>query len=190
MRLSKTAWFILGTGFFIIAIIALLIFNSQQAGEQEKLEESLSTSQTLLPQLVSEREDLESQLTPLESQLSEATLSLSRSKAKFPDAVESIEYDEELFMSAHDCNLEIVSLTASEPHDRLVEDIITYSITNFEIEVRGKVTDMLAFINIIATGRYFTTATVEMVNMKVPEPDKKEEPTATIRLTIYSFKGE
>ena len=190
MRLSKTAWFILGTGVFIIALIALLVFNSQQAGEQERLEENLSASQALLPQLTSEREALGNQLTPLESQLSEATLSLSRSKAKFPDEVESIEYDEELFMSAQDCNLEIVSLTASEPHDRLVEDIVAYSITNFEVEVRGKVADMLAFINIITTGGYFTSATVELVNMSIPEPDKEEEPTATIKLTIYSFEGE
>lgn len=190
MRLSKTAWFTLGIGFFIFALIMLLVFNSQQAGEQERLEENLSTSQALLPQLVSEREDLESQLTSLESQLSEATSSFSQSQAKFPDEVESIEYDEELFFSAHDCNLEIVSLTASEPHERLVEDIITYSVTDFEIEVRGKVSDMLAFINIIATDEYFDTVTVEMVDMKIPEPDEEEEPTATIRLTIYSYEGE
>jgi cell division protein FtsB len=190
MRLSKTAWYILGSGFFIFALIMLLVFNSQQAGEQERVEESLSTSQALLPQLVAEREDLENQLSSLESQLSEVTLSLSRSQAKFPDEVESIEYDEELFMSAQDCNLEIISITASEPYNRLVEDIITYSVTNFEIEVRGKVADMLAFIDIITTGGYFDSATVEMVDMKIPEPDKKEEPTATIRLTIYSYEGE
>jgi len=190
MRLSKTAWFILGIGVFIIALIMLLVFNSQQAGEQERLEEDLSTYEALLPQLTSEREALENQLASLASQLDEATSSLNYSKAKFPDEVESIEYDEELFMSAQDCNLEILSLTASEPRERLEEDIITYTITNFEIEVRGKVADMLTFVDIITTGGYFNSATVEMVNMEIPEPDEDQEPTATIELAIYSYEGE
>jgi hypothetical protein len=190
MRLSKTAWFILGIGVFIIALIMLLVFNSQQAGEQERLEEDLSTYEALLPQLTSEREALENQLASLASQLDEATSSLNYSKAKFPDEVESIEYDEELFMSAQDCNLEILSLTASEPRERLEEDIITYTVTNFEIEVRGKVADMLTFVDIITTGGYFNSATVEMVNMEIPEPDEDEEPTATIELAIYSYEGE
>ena len=189
MRLSKTAWLILGIGIFVIAFGSLFMGYSRQSGEQERLENSLSVAQAALPERIAEREDLESQLTQLESELTQATSSLNSSQAKFPEAVESIEYDEELFLSAHDCNLEIVSLTVEEPRDEEVEDV-TYAVTTFEVEVRGKVADMLDFINIIATGGYFTTATVDSVDMKIPEPDKKEEPTAIIKLTIYSYEGE
>ncbi len=216
MRLSKTAWLILGIGIFVIAFGSLFMVYSRQTGEQERLEDDLSAAQALWPQLISEREDLESQLAQLESQLTQATSSLSSSKARFPKSVQSIEYDEALFDIADECDLEIMELTASEPRDKKVEDI-TYTTTTFEVVVRSKelppstvdkfetyidetVADMLEFINIIATGEDFTTATIELVNMEKLEPPDAEDledadkaarrdmgPEATVQLIIYGF---
>ncbi len=207
MRLGKTAWFILGSGIFIIAFISLFVGFSRLSGEQGKVEDSLSSAQDLLPQLISQEDDLTSQLTELENQLAQAESSLSRSAARFPEAVESIEYDEELFMIAHDCGLEVFSLTASEPSDikvKVGEETVTYTITIFEVEVRPTapppftkayidttIANMLAFINNIVTGEYFTTADIEIVDIKAPKPDETgKEMSATIRLVIYSYKGE
>ncbi len=190
MKLSRTALLILGTGIFVIAFGILFMGYSQQSGEQERVEEELSAAQELLPQLISEKEDWESQLTQLESQLTQATSSLNSSKARFPQAVESIEYDEELFLIAHACDLEITNLTASEPTDLEVEDVI-YTVTYFEVEVQGEISDMLCFINTIATGEYFTPATIELVEMEVPELEGAEgNPSVTITLVIYSYQGE
>jgi len=192
MRLSKTAWLILGIGIFVIAFATLYMVYSQQSGEQEQLNSSLAVAQGALPQLVSEREDLESQLTQWESQLAQATSSLAKIEARFPESVQSIEYDERLFKLADDCDLEITSLTASEPSEEKVENV-TYSITSFGVDVRGEVADILDFINAIATSEYFTTATMEMVDMDIPEPEEEEEeekPTATIELVIYGYQGE
>lgn len=201
MRLSKTAWLILGAGIFIIAFATLYMVYSRRSGEQEQLNSSLAVAQGALPQLISEREDLESQLTQWESQLTEATSSLAKIEARFPESVQSIEYDERLFELADDCDLEITSLTASEPSSKKVkveaEDIkvedITYATTSFRVEVRGEVDDILDFINAIATGEHFITATVESVDMDIPEPEEGEEaekPTATIELVIYGYEGE
>ncbi len=216
MRLSKTAWLILGAGVFIIAFGSLFMLYSQQSGEQEWLEDSLFVAQAALPQLISEREDLESQLTQLESQLTQATSSLSSSKARFPKSVQSIEYDEALFDIADDCDLQIMELTASEPRDEEVEDI-TYTTTTFEVVVRSEelppstvdkfetyidetVADMLEFINIIATDEDFNVGTIELVNMEKLEPPDAEDledadkatrrdmgPEATVQLIIYGF---
>ncbi|GAH59611.1 unnamed protein product, partial [marine sediment metagenome] len=38
MRLSKTAWLILGIGIFVIAFGSLFMGYSRQSGEQERLE--------------------------------------------------------------------------------------------------------------------------------------------------------
>jgi len=190
MRLSKTAWLILGIGIFVIAFATLYMLYSRQADEQEQLRDSLSVAQDALPQLISEREDLESQLTQWESQLAQATSSLVKIEARFPESVQSIEYDERLFEIADDCDLEITSLTASEPGEEKVEDV-TYAVTSFGVEVEGEVADILDFVNAIATSEYFTTATMEMVNMDIPEPEEEEDkPSATIELVIYSYKGE
>jgi hypothetical protein len=159
---------------------------------------------------------------------------LAESKKSFPESVESIEYDERLFKIADDWDLEITILTASAPGSQRVEvkveDIkvegITFSVTSFGVEVKGKapkspfetekefknyidetVDDILDFINTITTDEYFTTATIDLVNMDIPEPltdeeieeeemteeqiiEKAEELLATIKLVIYSYRGE
>ncbi len=201
MRLSKTAWLILGAGIFVIAFAVLFMFYSQQAGDEEQMAESLDEAEALLPQLVAEREDWESQLSQLESQLAQEASALDKSIAKFPEEVESIEYDEELFMIAHDYGLEISSLTASEPREQEVEDII-YSVTYFDIEVcpdgalpdplteaylDAAVANMLKFIDTVVNGEYFTTATVERITLQIPEISEAEKPLGIIKLIIYSY---
>ena len=241
LRLSKTAQLVLGIGIFVIALVSLYVIYSRQGSEQEQLDDNLLVTQATLPKVVSEKENqerqltqLESQLTQLESELAQATSVLAESRKSFPESVESIEYDERLFKIADEWNLEITSLTASEPDDEKVkvevEDIkvegITFSVTYFEVEVKGKapelpfkteaeyetyidetVDDILDFIHTIRTDEYFTNATLELVNMDIPEPltdeeieekemteeaiiEKAEKLTATIRLVIYSYKGE
>jgi len=150
MKFGKTAQIILAVGIFAVALIMLYRMNLQQEQEQEQLNMQLATSQGLLPKLTAEEEDLQSQLTQLNSNLAEATLSLGEAKGRFPSSVESIEYDEVLFELAYECDLDIISLVASEPADEEVEveleadeedqevDNVTYSVTFFEIEVQGK----------------------------------------------------
>lgn len=189
MKLSKTALWILGIGFFIITSAVLVMLHAGQSGDIEQLEENLTVTQTVLTTLTSEREELNSQLLQLENQLDEAEAAYSQSQANFPQAVMSIEHDEELFLIADDYNLEVMSLTASEPRENKVEGI-PFDNTIFEMEVRGEVSNILSFINNVTTGGYFDSATVELVNMEVPEPDEDETPTAVIKLIIYSYEGE
>jgi hypothetical protein len=176
LRLSKTAGLILGIGIFVIAFASLYMVYSGQGDEQERLDDSLSVTQAILPKLVSEKEDWESQLTTLESELTQwesaltrATSLLNRTAASFPESVESIEYDEELFRIADGWKLEIINLTASEPADQEAEDI-TYSVTSFTVKVSGEVADILGFINTIVTHEDFLDATVEQVNISIPVP--------------------
>ena len=189
MKLSKTALWILGIGFFIITSAVLVMLHAGQSGDVEQLEDNLAVTQTVLTTLTSEREELNSQLLQLENQLDEAEAAYSQSQANFPQAVMSIEHDEELFLIADDYNLEVMSLTASEPRENKVEGI-PFDNTIFEMEVRGEVSNILSFINNVTTGGYFDSATVELVNMEVPEPDEDETPTAVIKLIIYSYEGE
>ena len=220
MRLSRTAWLVLGIGIFVIAFGGLYFLNSRQGDEEEQLDDSLSEAQAALPKVISEKEDwesqltqLDSQLTQLESQVAQAMSLLTQRKMLFPESVESIEYDERLFQIADGSNLEIAILTASEPGDETVEveveDIevegITYSVTSFVVNVRGKalelpleteeelqnyidatVDNILAFITTIVTDKDFTTATVELVNIDIPELLTDEE----IEEIEESFTGE
>jgi len=189
MKLSKTAWWILGIGFFVIAAGVLLMLHIGQSGDARQLEDNLSGTQTLFTKLISEREELDSQLSQLYNQQNEAGAAYNQSKANFPEAVMSIEYNEELFLIADDSNLEVISLTTSEPREVKVEEL-PFANTVFEVEVRGTVANILTFIDNVATGGYFTAATVELINMEVPEPDQDEKPLAVIKIIVYSYEGE
>ncbi len=183
MKLTKTFWLILSIGVFVIAFAALYLIYLQQQRTQEPLDAALATAQTTLPKLTTERTNLENALTELEDELVQAKSRLETAKAVFPALVESIEIDELLFGFAHDWGLEIVRLTASEPGTETVpvevenvqvEDV-AYVITSFTMEVKGQVSDILNFINTIVTHEDFTTATVKLVSIAIPEPLSEEE---------------
>jgi hypothetical protein len=203
MNISKTTWLILGIGISIIAIGILGWLYLEQRSEQKTLTDSLAQANVAYPSLVSQRDNLESQLTQSETDLAEAVLLLSEVELIFPESVESIEYDEEIFDIADDCNLEIIELTASEPGDQAVESV-TYSITSFTVVVESDygysdkiiVNNMLKFVDTIANSEYFTdtthfaNATIELVNIQVPQGEEEGEPSATINLVVYGYKGE
>jgi len=210
MKFGKVAQLVLAIGIFAIAAIFLYRMYQGRQDEHEQLNTQLATAQALLPKLESEKAELEGQFSGLQVRMEQATASLSQGKAKFPDLIESIEYDELFFDMAHDRDLEMMSLSASEPAKQNVGDV-TFTVTSFSMEVRGAVADILDFVNGIAIGDDFTTATVDVVNISVPEPltmpekealaeqapeaedeeeEKPESPSATIRVTIYSYEGE
>jgi len=207
LRLSRTAWLILGAGIFVLILGSLLLGYSRLSGEHANVENDLYAAQTLLPAIVSEREYWESQLAQLEDQLAESTASLNASKARFPRSVDSIEYDEELFIIAHAHDLEIASLTVSEPYQEDILGII-YTTTIFEVEViagehvyetwtQGHIDQVIdnivGFLNAIVTSDYFDTASIDLVSIIAPAADEGEEvtePSAIITLVIYSYQEE
>jgi len=217
MKFSRTAWLILIIGIFVIAIGSLYWLYLQEQPEQKALSETLSAAQDKLPKLAAERTNLESTLTELEDRLAQATSQLKAGKAAFPASVWSVEVDEMLFGIADSWSLEIINLTATEPSDTSVspeiedieaEDIevedVNYQLTSFTVEVKGQVADILSFFDSVVNHRDFTTATVELVTIVVPEPvsetergqltedeiEDRETPSATINIVIYSYKGE
>ena len=184
LKLSRTAWLVLGIGIFAIALGSLYLVYLQQQSEQEELDQSLTAAQATFLETTLIKVDLESQLTNLESELTQlqieltqATSSLDSAKGKFPESVESIEYDEILFNIADNYNLKIIQLTASESTDQEMEGV-TYSVTSFAIAMEGGVTNVLNFVNAIATGADFTIATVEQVNIGTPVPLTEAEKEA------------
>lgn len=190
MRLSRTAWLILGIGVLVIALATLYVVYSRQSSEQQELAASLAAANDRLPSIVSGREAAEAELTQRQGELTEATSLLLKSQAKFPKSAGSIEYDEILFEIAYACDLEVMKITAAEPNSKKVGDI-TFAVFSFDVEVRGEVDDILDMATTIATGEDFTAATVEVVNIEIQEPtDVSTPPTAKISLVGYSYGGE
>ena len=176
MSLSKRVWLIVLIVIFIIALAVLFSIYLGQAREKNALGERISDAQTLLPGLINEREELEDQLTQAESLL-------TRSQAEFPEAVDSIQYDDDLFEIADDCNVKITGLTSSKPTTEKL-GAVTYSISRYTVVITGGVEAILDFIYAIRTGNDFQlpwSADVTAISVS--------ESGATISLTIYAYKG-
>jgi len=178
MKISKKVWLIVGIVVFAVVLGILVRTYIQQVQEQEQLRTSITGQQTLLRRLTTDKADLEDELEQAESLL-------NKSKAQFPESVESIEYGEYLFEIAGECNLELTQLSPSIPADKKV-GAVTYYVGSFVVKVSGNMDDILAFIYAIRTGGDFElpwSADVKSISMAVGE-----ETQATITLDIYAYR--
>jgi hypothetical protein len=219
MRLSKTAWIVLGVGIFVIvaATLGWLYFNER--GKQRELNDSLAEAEGILSPLIVENKDWQNQLNDLQSQLSYTNTLLNMSMADFSLSVESTDVDEKLFEIADSLELEIKSIISSEPTDEDIEGII-YSITPFVVTVEGEqiadpgfaavsayelyidetVNKIVNFVSSLAISEYFSNATIELLTLEVPsllteeqlesQSAEVERPLATVRLSFYSYQSE
>ena len=177
MKLSKKVLLILVIVIFAVALGVLFSIYSGQNGERADLNERLSLTQTLLPGLIDNRETKEDELTQAESLL-------AASQAQFPESVESIEYGDDLFEIADDCNVSLTKLTAAKPTNKTV-GTVTYSVSSFTVVVQGSIDNILEFIYALRTGDDFQlpwSAEVNIVQTNVSGG------SANINLVIYGYK--
>jgi hypothetical protein len=178
MKLSKKVLLIVIVVVFAAALGVLFSIYSGQNGEKAELSERLSRAQTLLPGLFSNRETKEDELTQAESLL-------ATSQAQFPESVESIEYGDDLYEIADDCNVGLVKLTASKPASQTVGSV-TYSVSTFTVVVQGSIDSIMEFIYALRTGDDFQlpwSADINSVKADVSGG------SANIKLAIYGYEG-
>jgi hypothetical protein len=178
MKLSKKVRLIVIIVIFAVALGILFSIYSGQNGERAQLDDRLSLARTLLPGLVNNRETKEDELTQAESLL-------AASQAQFPESVESIEYGDDLFEIADDCDVSLTTLTASKPSSKTI-GAVTYSISSFVVVVQGGIDNILDFIYALRTGDDFQLPwSAEVISIKT----NVSGGSANINLTIYSYKG-
>jgi type II secretory pathway pseudopilin PulG len=180
MKISKKVWLIIGIAILVIALVSLVRIYSQQVREQEQLRTNLAAQEALLRTLTTDKANLGKNRDQAESLF-------NTSRAKFPESVESIEYGEDLFKIAEDCNLELTQLSMSVPGAK-TGGAVTYSVASFGVKVQGAMEDILDFIYALRTGDGFKlpwSAEVRSVSIG----SGAAGPEATIILDIYGYKG-
>jgi hypothetical protein len=174
MRISRKVWIILGICIFAVVLGIFYTSYFREVGEREQLEKSLTEAKAILPGLIEQREKLE-------AELAQETSSLNNNQAAFPKSVESIEYDDDLFEIADDCNVDIISISASTPTASKV-GAVTYSVSSFTVDVSGDIDDILEFIYAIRTGDDFQLPWSAEVTRVIISSG-----TASIYLSIYGY---
>jgi type II secretory pathway pseudopilin PulG len=181
MKPSKKVGLIIGIAIFAIVLAVLFTIYSRQAGEREQLENNLWAAQILSAKLTTQKEDLGDQLAQAQSLL-------DSSRKKFPESVDSIKYGEDLFEIADDCDVELTSLSMSNPSSKKV-GAVTYSVSSFSVNVNGDVSDILDFVDALRAGVDFQLPwSAEVTAVRINYADTAG--TATISLNIYAYEGE
>jgi type II secretory pathway pseudopilin PulG len=177
IKISKKGLLIIGIAIFAVVLGILVRTYSQQVREREELSSDLSAQQTLAATLTADREDWEDKLAQAESLL-------YTSQAKFPALVDSIEYGDDLFEIADDCNLELAALQSSKPTAKQA-GAVTYWVAPFVVKVAGDLDNILDFLYAIRTGDDFTLPWgAEVKGVQITTAIQAE---ATITLDIYSY---
>jgi hypothetical protein len=175
MKLNKKVGLIVIIVVIVAALASLSTIYFRQAGERGELNERLSRTEILLPNLMKQKKDLQDQLAQAQS-------SIDSSGARFPESIGSIEYGEYIFGIADRCGLTLASLSFPKPSAK-TEGSVTYSVVSLSLPVSGALADIFEFIDIIRTDARFASTQVKSVNLDVAGG------RATINVDIYGYKG-
>ena len=185
MKISRTLLVGLFITVFVIAAIVLgVLYNG--AGNDHKtarsnLDQALLSQSTLnkekaalgaqLAQAVADVASWNSKIALLQAQLAQAGVSLKQTQGGFPASAQTIEYLETLsgLAKASNLTLSLASATETAPVNLSTSDFTFYS-NAFTISVRGKTSDILDFIDRVATNGAFKTAVLSPVKFTIPQP--------------------
>jgi hypothetical protein len=179
IKISRKVLLIVAIAVFTIILGMLARTYFQQLEEQNALETSLSSQQTLLHRLTTDKQGWEDKRQQAESLLDKST-------AEFPPSVECIEYGEDLFAIATDCNLDLTNLSMSTPGAKRV-GTVTYSAASFTVKVTGDMDAILDFIYALRTGDGFQlpwSADISKVIINIGDGVAE----AGITLEIYAYE--
>jgi len=177
IKISKKFLLVIGIIVFAVVLGILISTYAQQVEDRKKLEADLAEQQALAATLTANREDWEDKLTQAQSLL-------NTSRAKFPQSVDSIEYDDDLFEIADDCNLELTSISMCKPTSKKIGSV-TYSISSCQLQVKGDVDSILDFLYALRTGDDFNLPW--SAEVKVVKINSGVQALTTIALDIYAY---
>lgn len=222
MKISKVTLIVLGVVVLAVGFGVLYMLYSKQLQEQDTLKSKIAVNQAKLTQLVNEQEKWKSQLAALQEQISQknqevaaARASLDAAKAEWPNAAESIEYEEKIFALADGWDLVVNVVTAG---DTVASNIngINFTANTFTVTVTGQpltagfdeeakyqeymykvAGDILSFLDELVQNEFFATANMDVVSLSIPALLTKEDlvtagidiekPVGTLSVTVYTY---
>ncbi len=171
---------------FVAAAGFLYFVNSNESKRYTELTDAINRNQAIVNKGVAEKAAKEKEATDLANQLASANALLKN--ADFRSSAESIEYDKILFSIAEGVKLQVANLSATASMDNK-EDRALYQVTTFSISVESRtpetifastgdsaayinasVSQILSFVNKVATSSDFDTTVIKSVNISAPKP--------------------
>jgi hypothetical protein len=185
MKLTRSGLISILVTLFVIGAIILGVMYRNAYNDNKQAQQMLDSSQRQQNALIKLKTQLETQLaeaaasvaawndkiTLLQLDLEQANQSLAQIQNKFPLSAQSIEYDEALIALAEASNLSLRVVTATETETAgLSTGDFNFYANVFTVEIRGEMSDILDFIDKIATSSIFKTGAITPVTFAIPQP--------------------
>ena len=185
LKISKTSWFLLVIGIFIIMFVGLGAVRYQQINQQNQLNEELTLAEAKLNEF--QLEQLSYQKGDLERRLSQAISQFETAKAILSQSTGSIVTTSTLFDIAEAYGVEVTELSSSGLVSEELEGV-PCSVLSLAVRVEGGISDLIGFITKLNTD--LTTGAVQSVEISIPETTSEEKSSANIHLVIYTYQSE
>lgn len=192
MKLGKTSYLFVILGVVAAIFAGLWVMRSQQAQEQARLYEELSVAAVKLDNFNSD--ELLSQQTELEGQISQTLSQLEATKATVSQSTESISVSGTLFDIAELAGVEVTAIGSAQQSVNNWQGIPCLFLP-LTVTVEGDVPSLISYIGKL--DRALPTAVIRSAVITIPETTDGEDssaevqlPSANIQLGIYSYQGE
>jgi hypothetical protein len=125
--------------------------------------------------------------------MAKANQTFVAAQKQFPPTAESIEYNETLMGIAKSCNLTVSSVVATEAANaEMSTSAFAFKTNVFTINVQGKISDILAFIDKITTTDAFKTGVIVPIDFNIPVPitqAAKDQMRADMQAQLFDEKN-
>ncbi|MEN8615259.1 hypothetical protein ABFB09_08305 [Dehalogenimonas sp. THU2] len=209
MKIGKAAIITLFLGIIAIGAVVLFMLWQDERDREAQLNNSLETTQALLPIAQSGVTNAENELAAAETKLAEtharmaaAQAALDEFIAKFPQpihpaAVQTIDYGTQLFVRAAVHSLNLVEFQATDFSIVTIEKI-KYQSTTMTIKIIGHINSINSFIGSLETTALiqdYLTSTIDSVQTKIfnvydPEFAGVQPTESTIVITLMALEDE
>ena len=185
MKLNRTTFVTLFVAVFLVCAVVLYLSYNSAATAHKSAETNLVTAQLAFNASNKQKTDLGAQLSQsvadvtswnnkialLQATMGQSIELLKQVQAQFPLTAQTIEYNETLMGLARASNLMMSTIVATGASNANISTSdFTFNTNVFTISVTGKVSDILGFVDKIATNTVFRTAAITPVSFSMPLP--------------------
>jgi hypothetical protein len=125
--------------------------------------------QAQIPQVELTITQEQARIAALQADKEKAGVNLEQTQARFPETAESIEYSEYLLKIARDSRVTVLSIESGEPEKAGISTKSdTFYGTAFTVNLKGKVEDILAFIDVVVQDDRFKTGRIDTAVLDIP----------------------
>jgi hypothetical protein len=185
LKLSKTSWIFLSIGIFVVVIGSLGLARSKQLRDQAEMGDELNIAEMRVSNL--QVKELNQRQEELQEKLDESIVQLEAAEESLRQPIASIDVTDEFFAIAYSCGVEVTNISSSSISSEDLEGIPCSKIT-INAMVTGKVSNLINFI--IRLNNDFTTGIVNSAYMNIMSEESNKEPSMTVMMVIYTYKGD